>query len=184
MVVGDWRGPGWRVFEADPRCSKEARGWLTRVVSAHKCPVNSDLVAMAAGELFANAVMHGPPGGRVLVGYCLWRRGARIVVCDGGSGGTPRLRESDCLAEGGRGLHVVESLAARWGTFRHEQAQAVWCDFAEPLRVPVADSWAWLRVVLTGLSLDPVRKGKVHTEGDAPRPRSASYLGRTELMPH
>ncbi len=44
---------------------------------------------MVVSELFGNAVMYGPAGGRVLVGYCLWREGARLVVCDGGGPGMP-----------------------------------------------------------------------------------------------
>jgi hypothetical protein len=39
----------------------------------------------------------------------------RIVVCDGGGGGVPRLRGDRGLAEGGWGLRVVESLAVQWG---------------------------------------------------------------------
>ncbi|MGH3153501.1 MAG: ATP-binding protein, partial [Streptosporangiaceae bacterium] len=92
-------------------------------------------------ELFGNAVRHGPAGGRVLVGYCLWREGARLVVCDGGGPGTPRLMRPGELAEGGRGLHVVDSLAARWGSFRLVGAQAVWCDFGQPLHAAASDAW-------------------------------------------
>ena len=92
------------------------------------------------------------------MGYCLWCRGARIVVCDGGGPGVPRVRESTGLAEGGlaeggRGLHVVESVSARWGAFRAGQAQVVWCDFGELLRAASTDAWAWLHAVLARLSL-------------------------------
>ena len=103
-------------------------------------------------ELFSNAIRHGPVGGRVLVGYCLWRQGVRLVVCDGGPG-TPRLVEGDALAEGGRGLHVVDSLAARWGSFRPVGAQAVWCDFGQPLHAAPGDAWAWLHLVLSVCNL-------------------------------
>lgn len=167
-MVDGWRGPGWRVFEAEPRNSKEARDWLTDVMGAHECPVDRDEVALAVAELFNNAVVHGPRRGRVLVGYCLWRRGARIVVCDGGGAGAPRLREGHSLAEGGWGLHVVDSLAVRWGTFRLERAQAVWCDFAEPLRAPATDTWAWLHAVLAGLSLDLAGEQEPRAEDTAP----------------
>ena len=102
---------------------------------------------------YTNAVMHGPVGGRVLVGYCLWSGGARIVVCDGGGPTTPRVRQEASLAEGGRGLQVVDSVAVRWGSFRLPGAQAVWCDFGEPLRAPDSDIWAWLRRVLSAYPL-------------------------------
>jgi hypothetical protein len=104
-------------------------------------------------ELFSNAIRHGPVGGRVLVGYCLWQRGARLVVCDGGGPSAPRLVEGGELAEGGRGLHVVNSLAARWGSFRLADAQAVWCDFGQPLHTSPSDAWAWLHLVLSVCNL-------------------------------
>jgi hypothetical protein len=40
--------------------------------------------------LSANAVEHGPAGGRVLAGCCLRGEGARLV-CDGGDPGRPSL---------------------------------------------------------------------------------------------
>jgi len=57
---------------------------------------------------------------------------------------------------------VVESLAVQWGAFKHGQAQVVWCDFAEPLRAPGADTWAWLRTVLVGLSLSQECAAPLH----------------------
>ena len=95
----------------------------------------------------------------MLAGYCLWRDGARIVVCDGGGPGRPRLRESGGLAEGGRGLQVINALAARWDCFLLVGAQVVWCDFGQPLRAAPGDAWAWLRLVLRR-SVPPARRGR------------------------
>ena len=133
VIIGGWRGPGWQVFDADPRLGSQIRDWISSAISGHDCPVDAADAAVVVSELFGNAVMHGPAGGRVLVGYCLWREGARLVVCDGGGPGMPRLVQGGELAEGGRGLRVVDSLAARWGSFRLAGARAVWCDFGQPL---------------------------------------------------
>ena len=153
MIIGGWRGPGWRVVDADPGQARQVRDWIRAAVTRHDCPVDPADAALAASELYANAVMHGPAGGRVLAGYCLWSAGARIVVCDGGGPGTPRLREGAGLAEGGRGLQVIDAVAARWGGFRLPGAQVVWCDFGQPLRAPASDAWAWLRRVLSTCTL-------------------------------
>jgi anti-sigma regulatory factor (Ser/Thr protein kinase) len=118
VIIGGWRGPGWQVFDADPRLGSQIRDWISSAISGHDCPVDAADAALAVTELFGNAVMHGPAGGRVLVGYRLWREGARLVVCDGGGPSTPRLVHGGELAEGGRGLRVVDSLAARWGQLR------------------------------------------------------------------
>ena len=149
MIIGGCRGPGWQVFDADPRLGRQIRYWITSTIRGHDCPVDAADAALVVTELFSNAVRHGPPGGRVLVGYCLWQQGARLVVCDGGGPGTPRLVEGGQLAEGGRGLHVVDSLAARWGSFRPAGAQAVWCDFGQPLDAAADDAWAWLDMALS-----------------------------------
>ena len=156
MIIGGWRGPGWRVFDADPRLGRPIRAWISSAISGHGCPVDTADAALVVSELFGNAVRHGPAGGRVLVGYCLWREGARLVVCDAGGPGTPRLVQCGEFAEGGRGLHVVDSLAARWGSFRLADAQAVWCDFGQPLHAAASDAWAWLHLVLAVCDLaDP-----------------------------
>ena len=155
MIIGGWRGPGWRVIDPDPRHGGQIRDQIRSVVSGHGCPVDPADAALVTSELFANAVMHGPAGGRVLLGYCLWRDGARIVVCDGGGPRMPRLRECSDLAEGGRGLHVVDSLAARWGSFRMSGALVVWCDLGQPLRASDSDAWAWLRLILSVCPLWP-----------------------------
>jgi anti-sigma regulatory factor (Ser/Thr protein kinase) len=149
VIIGGWRGPGWQVFHADPRAGRQVRDWITSAIRGHDCPVDAADAAVVVSELFSNAVRHGPACGRVLVGYCLWGQGARLVVCDGGGPGAPRLVHGDQLAEGGRGLHVVEALAARWGSFRPAGARAVWCDFGQPLHAPASDAWAWLHLVLS-----------------------------------
>ena len=167
MVTGAWRGPGFQVFDAHPRCAGDARHQITSAIAAHNCPVNPDDAATCITELFANAIIHGPAGGRVLVGYCLWREGARLVVCDAGGPGTPHITHRGPHDEGGRGLRLVESLTAKWGYFRPPGAQAVWCDFGEPLRAEPGDAWAWLHLVLSVCSLAATdrREPSVHPAG-------------------
>lgn len=155
MISGGWRGPGWRIMDADPGRAREVRNWIRSAITRHDCPVDPADAVLAVSELFANAVTHGPAGGRVLAGYCLWSLGARIVVCDAGGPAAPRLRRGADLAEGGRGLQIVDSVAARWGSFRLTGAQVVWCDFGQPLRALADDAWAWLRPVLAGGALSP-----------------------------
>src|SRR5260370_15165413 len=89
VVIGGWRGPGWQVTDADPGQGRRVRGGITSAVARPGCPVDLDDVALAVAELFGNAVTHGPAGGPGLARYCLWRDGARVVVCDGGGGAPP-----------------------------------------------------------------------------------------------
>lgn len=155
MVIGGWRGPGWRIIDADPANARRIRHLISAAVTGHDCPVDAAEAALAVDELFSNAVRHGPVGGRVLAGYCLWDQGARLVVADGGGAGAPRLRSAAKLDEGGRGLQLVSELAARWDTFVLAGARVVWCDLHSPLRVPAADAWAWLSLVLSVYDLSP-----------------------------
>lgn len=76
MIIGGCRGPGWQAFDADPRLSRQIRDWITSAISGHDCHVDAPDAALLVTELFSNAVRHGPAGGRVLVGYCLWQQGA------------------------------------------------------------------------------------------------------------
>lgn len=165
MVIGAWRGPAWRITDADPRQARQVRDWIRAAVTQHPCPVDPDDAALAASELYTNAVRHGPAAGQILVGYWLWPAGARIVVADGGGPGTPRRGQSEAASEGGRGLLVVEALAGRLGSFRRPGAQVVWCDLGQALRVPADDAWTWLHRVLAAspLAAPAVQQGPTRT---------------------
>ena len=67
VIIGGWRGPGWQVFDADPRLGREIRDWIRSAISGHDCPVDAADAALVVSELFGNAARHGPAGGRVLV---------------------------------------------------------------------------------------------------------------------
>jgi serine/threonine-protein kinase RsbW len=139
---------GWRVFGSSPRFGKDARDWMAQVVCRHDSDIDPAEVAVVVSELFANALVHGPAGGRVLVGHCLGA-GVRIVVCDEGGQTVPQLRSPGQHEEGGRGLRVVDTIASAWGHFRSGPVQVVWCDLGEQLD-PAAgrQAWRWLAAVL------------------------------------
>src|SRR5712691_12151357 len=139
VIIGGWRGPGWRVFDAHPGHVGQVRAWISAAITRHDCPADPADAALAVSELFTNAVVHGPEGGRVLVGYCLWSQGARLVVCDGGGSGEPELRPVTSQAQNGRGLHVVEAVTARWGSFRLAGNLVAWCDLGQRMRAPAGD---------------------------------------------
>jgi hypothetical protein len=133
MIVDGWRGPSWRVVDADPRYGGQVRDWIRSAITRHDCHVDAADAALAVAELYANAVMHGPAGG---------------------------------LAEGGRGLQVINALAARWDCLLLAGTQVVWCDFGQPLPAAPGDAWAWLRLVVPACDLSPMAGAPVHTGAD------------------
>jgi hypothetical protein len=56
MIIGGWRGPGWRVVDADPRLGGQTREWIRSAVGGHECPVDPADAALVS-ELFSNAVI-------------------------------------------------------------------------------------------------------------------------------
>lgn len=155
MITSGWRGPAWQVLDADPGNVKLVRDWISSAITRYGYLDPAD-AALAVGELFGNAVKHGP-GGQVLAGYCLWPGGARIVVADGGTYySAPEVRPFSSTNEGGRGLQVVEAITAQWGCFCFADVRhlIVWCDLGQPLRLHDGDAWAWLhRLLRTGVPL-------------------------------
>ncbi|GGK71690.1 hypothetical protein Sme01_26170 [Sphaerisporangium melleum] len=60
-------------------------------------------------------------------GRCL-----RVDVLDEGSSGrAPRVGEIDFVSDHGRGLWLVERIAARWGVREDEAGRTVWFEMAE-----------------------------------------------------
>lgn len=149
MVIGGWRGPGWRVVDASPLNCGETRRWVTAAVSRHGCAVGADDVASVVTEMFSNAVLHGPAGS----GYSSATACGGVACVSRSVTAADPERLGSAWPVSGRGLRIVDAVAVRWGHFRVDAAQVVWCDLGEPLRVPVSDAWAWLRLVLSADSL-------------------------------
>ncbi|MFD2685474.1 ATP-binding protein [Streptomyces phyllanthi] len=94
--------------------------------------------ALLVAELAANAALHGRERGRDFrLGLTLFHEDAtlRIEVTDPRpdrrppAPGSPQLPPPD--AESGRGLYLVETLAAHWGTTCGDPyAKTVWCEVA------------------------------------------------------
>jgi anti-sigma regulatory factor (Ser/Thr protein kinase) len=80
-----------------------------------------DDVEMVASELLGNAVRHARSiaGGVLLLGWRIEDGEITVRVTDGGSGRTVEPRETGPMADSGRGLHMIETLASSWGVVEH-----------------------------------------------------------------
>lgn len=83
-----------------------------------------DRILLAASELVTNAVLHGEGP----VTLRAWLDGARkrVEVSETGAGSPSPRREHPVDSEGGRGLHIVEVMASRWGVTPAQPGKTVW----------------------------------------------------------
>ncbi|GAA1675474.1 hypothetical protein GCM10009733_085660 [Nonomuraea maheshkhaliensis] len=84
---------------------------------------------LVISELATNAIRHtrsGQTAGRF--GVTLHAGTALLIVAvhDEGGPSTPHLRQADNTDQSGRGLHLVDSLATRWGVHGDEAGRTVW----------------------------------------------------------
>lgn len=101
-------------------CVRQVRRWLSQ--STHSTPTVGAAVIQAASELVTNALRHtrsGWPRGTTTVELLHRPSEITLRVSDDGPRdpnhpSVPRRIDADELAESGRGLALVEKLAARW----------------------------------------------------------------------
>ncbi|MEU0517273.1 ATP-binding protein [Streptosporangium sp. NPDC006007] len=108
------------VLPPQPECVHSARSFATGTLTGWKLAELSENMELIVSELATNAFKHGlrlaEARSKEPIRLSLLRRGA-VVTCalnDPGSG-FPTLRDPSPLDIGGLGLHIVESLSARWG---------------------------------------------------------------------
>jgi serine/threonine-protein kinase RsbW len=116
------------LLEAQPFAARTGRRWVMDVVreAGMLRRQDAELIELLAGELLANAVIHGPRAGRIWVTATREDSSVRISVRDEGEG-LPRVKHPSPTALGGRGVGLVDSLASRWGVQDHgATGKTVW----------------------------------------------------------
>jgi len=82
-----------------------------------------DVAVLLTSELVTNATAHG--GGLVSMTVDYDTARLRVEIRDE-STERPERREHSLLAEGGRGLHIVDALASEWGATPSGRGKSVW----------------------------------------------------------
>jgi anti-sigma regulatory factor (Ser/Thr protein kinase) len=118
--------------------SGAARDFTRQILASWGLLVLAEDATVIVSELVTNALQHGAQGangaGHDRVELILLRRPDHMVcaVTDPGAE-PPVLAAPDLSAEAGRGLHVIEALAATWGWSRLDaHKKAVWATLSLP----------------------------------------------------
>lgn len=130
---------GWVNLEARAEQVPAARDFVGRMLGRrHPC---ADTAVLLTSELVANSVRYSGchrSGEPVTVTVSVQGTVVSIEVTDTTGPTVPQVRAEDGLAEGGRGLRLVEALAATWG-YRSDGARTTTWFVCLPLPPPV--SW-------------------------------------------
>ncbi len=115
----------------DPTCARVARSALRGL----QCDLPDECVESAllvVSELVTNAQRYSGAR-RITLRVELDAAVLRIEVVDPAPARQLQARHVGPDAEGGRGLRIVDALAARWGCEPHSQGKCVWAEL--PARV-------------------------------------------------
>ncbi|MCM2426422.1 ATP-binding protein [Streptomyces sp. RKAG337] len=126
-------GTAFRTFPGTPAHVSTARRYVTQFLADPGYRHVIDDAVLLVSELASNAILHtrsGDPLGGFTVELGFSADTVRIAVHDQGSREVPRVLHGN--GEGGRGLGLVEVLAADWGITGGPAGRTVW--FALTLR--------------------------------------------------
>jgi serine/threonine-protein kinase RsbW len=110
-----------------PASALSARGFITATLRGWGLDALIEVVALLAGELVTNAVVHTHSAVSLVVGRA--DHAVRVEVHDA-SPGRPELGMAAGDDEGGRGLALVDALATRWGVDADATGKSVWFEVA------------------------------------------------------
>ena len=110
-------------LDATVRAPARARALAADLLQQRHIDGIGDELALVVSELVTNAVRHAEPPLRLELQADDHR--VTVAVADG-STGHPRPREAADDAEGGRGLPMIELLAAETGVRPHPPGKTVW----------------------------------------------------------
>ncbi|WP_330457967.1 ATP-binding protein [Streptomyces sp. NBC_00820] len=118
------------------RSAHRARGLLRTQLTEWKVDDDTACTAeLLLSELVSNSVRHArtPPGRDIGVRVAWYGGRLRVEVADADDT-RPNVRKADGEDEQGRGLAIIEALAARWGCCprRYGIGKATWAEVALP----------------------------------------------------
>lgn len=90
-----------------------------------------DTVQLVTSELVTNAVQYAPGTETLDLEVSVDDHRVRVSLADE-SAVRPTLVQLDELQPRGRGLHIVQAVAERWGTLEKDGGKRVWADIAIP----------------------------------------------------
>ena len=106
-----------------------ARSWAVARFAQWGLEPLADLAELLVSEMVTNALRHA--AGPIELTILLLDEIITIAVEDAAAP-LPRLRRVTDADEGGRGLHLVSTLSARWGARPTAEGKVVWCDLPRP----------------------------------------------------
>lgn len=111
---------------------KKARDYVRSLSATWGLEQQEDCLLLVVSELVTNAVLHARCGPGRQIGLTLTREvdRVRVEVRDTGEGLPRPRRELRFTEEHGRGLAVVEELAADWGVSHDVVGKTVWATVA------------------------------------------------------
>ncbi|MFE9257959.1 SpoIIE family protein phosphatase [Streptomyces sp. NPDC006879] len=116
-----------RLIPGDPAGPVAARHMLRAAASAWGARGSADEIVLAADELMSNVLVHTEGAARLTAR--LTAAGRIRVEVDDSSSALPRRRQADDWGTSGRGLLLVDRLAADWGVQARGGGKSVWCEF-------------------------------------------------------
>ncbi|MGP3967322.1 ATP-binding protein [Streptomyces sp. 6N223] len=117
---------------AQPWAVGQVRDSVRSALWRHGCGVRADEACLLASELVTNGIVHAKcPVSACLSGRC--GSIVRIEVYDPAAT-LPQTRRAGADDEAGRGLALIDALAAAWGTRLHPRdgGKSVWCELSWP----------------------------------------------------
>lgn len=114
-------------FEAVPAEVRLLRRATTKQLSRWGVPVAVDEAELLVTELATNVLKHVGEGASATL-VLEWASGRLRVEVHDRSRALPSPRTPDCDQECGRGLHLLSTMAADWGTVLTAAGKAVWCE--------------------------------------------------------
>ncbi len=115
------------VLRPDPKAAAAGRDFVHRTCLLWGLEATLDAAVLVVSELVTNAVVHGRS--QVTVRLRLRLRPDRLLIeVEDEDSRLPVLQDNDWDALGGRGLMLVDALAARWGSQPCPCGKLVWAE--------------------------------------------------------